>query len=79
MNVHRHAQASCCQDRLAIVDGSLEVEISDDGNGLPETYRPGIGLRSMQERAAELGGSCCIEPLTPHGTSVLARLPISAT
>ena len=30
----------------------------------------------MRERAAELGGSCVIEPLPGGGTRVLARLPL---
>lgn len=77
MNVHRHAEASCCHIRLAIIDGLLELEVKDDGMGLSETYPPGIGLRSMRERAAELGGWCRFERVTPHGTRVVARLPVA--
>jgi signal transduction histidine kinase len=32
----------------------------------------------MRERAAELGGSCRIEPAPGGGTRVLARLPLPA-
>ncbi|HEX7948745.1 MAG TPA: GAF domain-containing sensor histidine kinase [Candidatus Limnocylindrales bacterium] len=55
---------------------ALEIEITDDGRGLPARLRPGIGLASMRERAAEVGGTCVIEPLPSGGTRVFARLPI---
>jgi two-component system NarL family sensor kinase len=35
----------------------------------------GIGLRSMRERASELGGTCVIESLPAGGTRVLVHLP----
>src|SRR5262249_20851828 len=64
-NVARHAQASRCVIRLemAEIDGrqTLKVEISDDGVGLPDGRRTGVGIGSMRERAAELGGTCTIE------------------
>jgi signal transduction histidine kinase len=81
MNVVRHAQARSCVVRLASLDHEqvLEVEIRDDGVGVLEVRRPaGIGLRSMRERAEELGGECRIERLEAPsgGTRVLARLPL---
>jgi signal transduction histidine kinase len=36
----------------------------------------GIGLGSMRERAAELGGRCEIEPGPAGGTRVQAWLPL---
>ena len=77
-NVVNHAQAHACRIRLS-VDGTgkiLELEISDDGIGIPEEHRMGIGLVSMRERAAELGGTCIVEPIVTGGTRVLARLPL---
>ena len=59
------------------VDTAVAIEVSDDGDGLPADYRPGIGLHSMRERAAELGGTCAIEPRRPRGTRVLAQLPLA--
>ncbi|MCC5575175.1 hypothetical protein IMZ11_05910 [Microtetraspora sp. AC03309] len=38
----------------------------------------GVGTASMRERAAELGGSCRIEPRAEGGTRVLAELPLGA-
>jgi two-component system NarL family sensor kinase len=54
----------------------LEIEVVDDGGGLPPAVRPGIGLVSMRERAAEVGGTCEIGPGDDGGTRVLAHLPL---
>jgi signal transduction histidine kinase len=74
-NVVRHAGARGCVIRLSM-GGALELEITDDGVGLPEDRRAGVGLTSMRERAAELGGTCVIEATPGGGTRVLARLPL---
>jgi len=74
-NVAHHAHARTCAVRLALTD-ALEVEIADDGTGLPAERRAGVGLLSMRERAAELGGACAIEGLGESGTRVYARLPL---
>ncbi|HEX5588915.1 MAG TPA: histidine kinase [Candidatus Limnocylindrales bacterium] len=80
-NAARHAGASSCRVRVAapiIGDErpALQLEIADDGAGLPEIVRPGIGLVSMRERAAEVGGSCVVESAPGSGTRVVARLPL---
>ena len=75
-NVAHHSGARACGVRIE-VDDTVAIEISDDGDGLPDDYRPGIGLHSMRERAAELGGTCAIEPRRPNGTRVLAQLPLA--
>ena len=74
-NVARHAGASACTLRLS-VNGALELEVRDDGRGLPQSYRPGVGLASMRERAAELGGECRVERADGNGTRVKALLPL---
>jgi signal transduction histidine kinase len=74
-NVVRHAGARRCVIRLSL-GGALELEITDDGVGLPEDRHAGVGLTSMRERAAELGGTCVIEAPPGGGTRVLARLPL---
>lgn len=76
MNVVRHAGAHECHIRLACTD-ALYLEISDDGVGLAARQTTGVGLRSMRERAAELGGFCAIESRLAGGTRIFVRLPIS--
>ncbi|MGW2314870.1 sensor histidine kinase, partial [Actinomadura luteofluorescens] len=75
-NVHRHANAGCAEVRLHL-NGDLHVTVDDDGVGLPDQVRSGIGMSSMRERAAELGGSCTVGPGARGGTLVRARLPVN--
>ena len=55
-NVVRHARATHCRVALS-AERDVELTIADDGVGLPELRRPGVGLLSMRERAEELGGT----------------------
>jgi signal transduction histidine kinase len=74
-NVVRHANAHHCVLSLE-VDDQVCLEVRDDGRGLAENNRSGIGLTSMRERAAELGGSCMVESLDAGGTRAFMRLPL---
>ncbi|MDQ4134111.1 MAG: histidine kinase [Actinomycetota bacterium] len=74
-NAYRHGGAQQCAVRL-VRDGALELEVTDDGRGLPAQAGTGVGLASMAERAAELGGSFVVEPAECGGTKVRARLPL---
>ena len=79
-NVSRHAKARSCTVRLACPTGqTLEVEVTDDGVGLPDTPEGRVGLSSMRERAVELGGECEISRSSraTNGTRVYARLPLT--
>jgi signal transduction histidine kinase len=75
MNVERHAAARCCIVRLWI-DGALHLSIVDDGVGLPAGFRHGVGLRSMRDRAEELGGRFVIGPGEKSGTSIRVWFPL---
>ena len=77
-NVTRHARATQCSIRIHL-DQDLDVEVSDDGVGLPDGWRTGVGIASMRERVAELGGKLEIEPCLPHGTMITAHLPAQET
>jgi signal transduction histidine kinase len=74
-NVARHANARTCRIRLWLESG-LCLEIIDDGDGMATDKHAGVGLTSMRERAAELGGEFKIEPGVRHGTRVWVRLPL---
>lgn len=76
-NVFLHAQASRCAIDAGIDDGWLTLTVADDGAGFGAEAAVGVGLQSLHERAAEVGGSVEIRS-SPGGTTVLARLPLAA-
>ncbi|MCR2805993.1 GAF domain-containing sensor histidine kinase [Paenibacillus soyae] len=84
VNVVKHADATDCQVTLTVTeDRKLLVEVTDNGIGVGTAKRPaltgmtgGIGLISMRERAAEIGGECVIERMNTGGTRVRAMLPL---
>ncbi|MGC4806016.1 histidine kinase [Micromonospora sp. DT233] len=73
-NVARHARAETCEVAVRRERG-LVVEVSDDGVGFAAPRPGGVGLDSMRERAAELGGECEIVGREPRGTLIRVRLP----
>jgi signal transduction histidine kinase len=78
-NIEKHADARTANIRIAFANGSsstLEIDITDDGRGLPPQPARGLGLLSMQARAAEVGGSCQIESNPVGGTRVRVSLPV---
>ena len=77
-NVVRHADAGSARVRLERTDGDLLVEIADDGVGIGEDVQAGVGLLSVRERAAELGGRADVECPPSGGTVVRAMLPLGA-
>jgi len=75
-NFVRHSQGNNCELNLAIKANQLQIEVRDDGVGFPEDVQLGVGLNSMRERAAELGGVCEIDSQLQMGTRVYAQLPL---
>ncbi|NNE10988.1 MAG: PAS domain S-box protein [Ilumatobacter sp.] len=62
-NVARHAGAHAVDVRIAVVHGSLELVVLDDGVGPPDDpaeLSGGHGLTNLQTRAAVLGGTCVL-------------------
>jgi signal transduction histidine kinase len=94
-NVARHAHATqiclilrCDTDlHLEITDNGHTSTHNSSTNGTSggggdddaRTWQVGVGLTSMIERAAELGGSCTAGPTTDGGWVVKATLPLPAT
>jgi signal transduction histidine kinase len=76
-NVAKHARASSVTVRIEVLEGHLELEVIDDGVGLPESMRPnGMGVVNIRERAELLGGEADLSSLGGGGTRVLWRIPL---
>lgn len=75
-NAARHSGAARCVATFAVDTGHLVLTVVDDGWGGTARARPGGGLRTMMERAAEAGGELSIADAAPSGTRVVARLPL---
>jgi len=73
-NVMRHSQAKRCAIRIINKDGHATVEVIDDGRGgMPEA---GSGLRGLEERVRERGGTLTAEPLPHEGFRLRVTLPL---
>ncbi len=77
-NVARHAEASRCDITLTVDGSALELSVSDDGIGIGEEVTAGVGMLSVRERAAELGGVCSVTCPASGGTVVRVTLPLDA-
>jgi signal transduction histidine kinase len=82
-NAVRHAKASHVVVRLAGENGTLVVEVSDDGIGFdpqaPDVRSRHLGLTSMEERARELHGHLRIRSAPGSGTTVRVELARDAS
>jgi PAS domain S-box-containing protein len=81
-NVHRHSGSRRAWIRLALDERSVELEIRDEGCGIPPSadgvlHRPilGVGIAGMRERLRQFNGSLAIES-SSGGTTVRATIPI---
>ncbi len=75
-NVARHAGAGRV-DVFLSVGSSVEMRVLDDGRGIPERSTGwGNGLRNMEARAADRGGTCVVSRRFEGGTEVRWAVPL---
>ena len=72
-NVSKHSQATECDVRLTF-NGALQINVQDNGIGLPQETHSGVGMFSMRERATELGGTFSIHS-SANGVKISSKLP----
>jgi signal transduction histidine kinase len=76
-NAMRHSSCRRCDVEVTIDHPWLVVTVTDDGTGIPEAARAGVGLTSMRDRAAEAGGLLEVTA-TAAGTTVRTHLPLGS-
>jgi signal transduction histidine kinase len=80
-NVLKHAQARHVTVRLQYASASICLEVSDDGVGfdplaIPPAGQGGVGLRSITERTARLGGTLSYVSRPGEGTQVKVEVAL---
>ncbi|PLS87490.1 MAG: hypothetical protein CYG60_01600, partial [Actinobacteria bacterium] len=76
-NARKHSGAEHVRVALRTEGDDVVAEVEDDGRGFdPGPTRAGVGLRSMDERAATLGGKLEVEGEPGKGTRVRLRTPL---
>ncbi|MBI4455668.1 MAG: PAS domain S-box protein [Acidobacteria bacterium] len=79
-NVIRHANASKTEIGLRLRDGSLVLEVEDNGRGITKdeiSNTKSFGLLGVRERALAWGGEVAIHSAPGEGTKLTVRIPVS--
>lgn len=81
-NVHRHSGSQWAKIQLSQSPNMVKIEIVDKGKGISSeegrvlaTARMGVGVRGMEERVRQFGGSFQVESGT-GGTKVSVTIPL---
>jgi signal transduction histidine kinase len=75
-NVRKHAAAQQVTVRLEYAEGLVRLAVADDGTGFdPQAAHDGYGLRSMQDRVRQVGGTVRVTSAPGAGTEVCAEVP----
>jgi PAS domain S-box-containing protein len=84
-NIHRHSRALAAAVHIVFQDGSVRMQITDSGCGIPadllrewrEMRAPlGVGMAGMLERARDMGGSFDVQS-DSNGTILTIVIPVS--
>ena len=78
-NAIRHAKCSHLQIRLTRTDSAISLEVRDDGQGFDpnKLYSGHLGLKTMHERATDIGGALRIDS-GASGSCIVVTLPTPA-
>lgn len=82
-NIAKHAQATEVAVTLDVADGTLRLQVEDNGRGfqsddVPDTTTGHYGLTSMTERAKRMGGRLQVASTPGHGTIITVIIPLGA-
>jgi signal transduction histidine kinase len=76
-NCARHSHAASVRIQVEQHPASLTLIIRDDGRGFDAAQMKGLGLLGVQERVAQLGGTCAVHSKPGAGTVLSAELPFT--
>jgi signal transduction histidine kinase len=80
-NAMRHAEARRIEISVGARDGSVSLEVDDDGIGFSveeaSKRRPGMGLFTMRERVGLVRGEFAVHSVRGKGTSVRVNIPVA--
>ncbi len=78
-NIAQHSGAAHAVIVLQFADDCVEARIADDGDGFDpgQNARHGLGLMSMEERMAAIGGIFRLRSRPGQGTVIRLRVPIA--
>jgi signal transduction histidine kinase len=77
-NVVKHGHAEHASLRVEVENGTLAVDVTDDGQGFDPnaSFTGHFGLESMRERVQANGGEFRIDSSPGNGTAIRVRVPV---
>jgi signal transduction histidine kinase len=78
-NVRKHADATVVRVNAEVVDGQLQLSVTDNGRGFrpSETIGDGVGMQGMKERARLMGGELRVVSEPSAGTALHLTVPLT--
>jgi signal transduction histidine kinase/ligand-binding sensor domain-containing protein len=78
-NVNKHAEATEVRVQVAVEDGTLRVDIEDNGCGFDPAAESakGNGLRNLRQRFQDLGGAFSLDSRPGEGTRISMSIPLA--
>ncbi len=75
-NIIKHANATQVDVQLMGLEDGFTISIEDDGNGFDVlNTKNGLGIKNMQSRVHQIGGTFALDSIPNKGTSVLISIP----
>jgi signal transduction histidine kinase len=74
-NIGKHAHASAVCAELSVTDNAVRLVLADNGVGLAGEHPEGFGLRGMQARVAQVGGTVAVSRTPGGGVTLEIQVP----
>jgi signal transduction histidine kinase len=74
-NIGKHARASAVRVELSAAGNSVRLMLADNGVGLAGQHHDGFGLRGMQARVAQVGGTMAVARTPGGGVTLEIQVP----